>query len=268
MPSENNGNPECKSDDHLTVEKIIKHYKNHPSIETINKICNKKENFDIPTTTTEEINKIIKELDPKKAIGLNKIPPKIVKMSANVIDSHLVNIINNDITINVFSKKAKVACAKPIFKKNEGEKIENYRPVSILNCFSKVYETFLPEKFKPFINSFLSEYMAAYREKYSTNHVLIRLIENWKRALDEKFIVGTVLMDLSKEFDCIPHDLLIAKLYAYGFSLKTVTFIYSYLKRKKQKVKVNNILSDFLTLLSGVPQGSILGLYNIVQYIP
>ena len=70
--------------------------------------------------------------------------------------------------------------------------------------FSKVYEKFLLEKFKPFINSFLSEYMAAYREKYSTNNVLIRLIENWKKALNEKFLVGTVLMDLSKAFNCIP----------------------------------------------------------------
>ena len=70
--------------------------------------------------------------------------------------------------------------------------------------FSKVYEKFLLEKFKPFISSFLSEYMAAYREKYSTNNVLIRLIENWKKALNEKFLVGTVLMDLSKAFNCIP----------------------------------------------------------------
>ena len=67
MPPENIGNPECKADDHLTVEKIIKHYKNHPSIEAINKICNKKENFDIPTTTTEEISKIIKKLDPNRS---------------------------------------------------------------------------------------------------------------------------------------------------------------------------------------------------------
>ena len=178
MPPENIGNLECKSDDHLTVEKIIKHYKNHPSIETINKIYTKKENSSIPTTTTEEINKIIKELDPKKAAGFDEIPPKIVKMSANVIDSHSANIINNDSTKNVFSEKAKVPSVRPIFKKNKREKIKNYRPVSILNCFSKVYEKFLLEKFEPFINSFLSEYMAAYRKKYSTNHVLIRLIEN------------------------------------------------------------------------------------------
>ena len=108
MPPENIRNPEFKSDDHLTVAKIIKHYKNHPSTETINKICTKKENFDVLTATTEEVNKIMKELDPKKATDLDKIPPEVVKMSANVIDSHLANIINNDIGQNVFSEKTKV----------------------------------------------------------------------------------------------------------------------------------------------------------------
>ena len=102
MPPKNNGNPECKSDDHL----LQKPLKNHPSIETLNKICNKKENFDIPTAT-EEINKIIKELDPKKATSLDKTPPKIVKMSANVIDLHLAKIINNDIQRMFFLKKQK-----------------------------------------------------------------------------------------------------------------------------------------------------------------
>ena len=66
------------------------------------------------------------------------------------------------------------------------KKLKNYKRVSILDCFTKVSEKFLLEKFKPFINSFLSEYMAAYRENYSTNNVFIGLIGNWKKALDEK----------------------------------------------------------------------------------
>ena len=101
--------------------------------------------------------------------------------------------------------------------------------------------------------------MVACRENYSTNLVLSRLIENWKKALDQKFLAGAVLMDLSKLFDCLQHDLPIAKLYAYGSSQKSVAFINSYLKRRKQKVKVNSPLSEFVTLLSDVSQRSVLG---------
>ena len=115
----------------------------------------------------------------------------------------------------------------------------------------KVYEKFILEMFKPFINSFYQHT----EKRYSTNHVLVRLIENWKKALDEKILVGTVLMDLSKAFDCIPHDLLIAKLHAYGFSQKTVASIYLYLKRRKQKVKVNIFLSYFLRCYQGYHKG-------------
>ena len=102
------------------------------------------------------------------------------------------------------------------------------------------------------------------RKSYSSNHVPIRLIESCKISLDQKKFVGTVLMDLSKAFDSIPHDLLIAKMHAYGFSKNSLVLFYSYLKRKKLN-RMNNTHSIFQILLSGVPQGSILGpiLFNI-----
>ena len=108
-------------------------------------------------------------------------------------------------------------------------------------------------------------FISAYRKTYSSNHVLIRLIENWKQSLDSKKFVGAVVMDLSKAFDCIPHELVIAKMHAYSFELNTLVFFYSYLKNRKQNVKINNTYSVFQVLLSGVPQGSILGpiLFNI-----
>ena len=131
-----------------------------------------------------------------------------------------MNIINNDLSNNSFSNEAKVAIVRPIYKKKSRDQIQNYRTVSILSYFSIVYEKFLLQKFKPFINIFLSKFIAAYRENCSSSYVLIRLIKNWKQALDENFVVETVLMDLSKAFNCIPHGLLIAKLYPYGFSEK------------------------------------------------
>ena len=116
---------------------------------------------------------------------------------------------------------------RPVFKKDDRTKIKNYRPVSLLNIFSKIYERFLHENLTDYVDSFLSKFISAYRKSYSSSHVLIRLIENWKKSLDQKKFLGAVLMDLFKAFDSIPHDLLIAKLHAYGFSIDTVTFFYS-----------------------------------------
>ena len=134
-----------------------------------------------------------------------------------------------------------------------------------MNGFSKVFERYFLNSLSNHIEKILSNFIAAYRKTYSSSHVLITLIENWKKDLDNKKIVGTVFMDLSKAFDCIPHELLIAKLHAYGFNKKVLTFLYSYLKRRKESVKINDTESFFQILLSGVPQGSILGpiLFNL-----
>ena len=81
------------------------------------------------------------------------------------------------------------------------------------------------------VTNFLSDFISAYRNGYSTNHVLLRLIKNWKPALDSNLFTGAVLMDLSKACDCIPHDLLIANLHAYGFSFETLNFSKQLLKK-------------------------------------
>ena len=219
-----------------------------------------KKKFEIEEAKVEQVFKILRNVNSRKATGPDKTPPKIVKMSANSIDSHLTNISNNDLKRNAFSDSAKVASICLIFKgKGERTEIKNYRPVRIVNCFSKVYERFIHGNLMSSVTNFLSDFISAYRKGNSTNHLLLRLIENWKAALDRNLFTGAFLMDLSKAFDCIPHDLLIAKLHAYGFSFETLTLLNSYLRNRKQCVKINNICSDFLNFFSGVPQSSKLG---------
>ena len=150
-------------------------------------------------------------------------------------------------------------------KKTDKNFVLNYSPVGILPAFSKIFGRVIKNYLMKSTDNFFSPYLSTCRASYSTQHVLLRLIEEWKTNLDNNFAVGAVLMDLSKAFDCIPHDLLIAKLAANGFEEKTLLYIYSYLENRKQCVKINNINSNFQTIKSGVPQGSIVGpiLFNI-----
>ena len=134
--------------------------------------------FELPKPTAIDINKIIISLDTSKATGPDGIPAKFVQMAANVIDCHLSNIITCDISKNKYSKHAKTATVRPIFKKGDRTKIKNYRPVSLLNMFSKIYEKFLHDNLMNYLNTFLSKFISANHKSYSANHVLIRLTVN------------------------------------------------------------------------------------------
>ena len=138
------------------------------------------EKFNLPKAQVSEINELLMSLNTKKATGPDSIPPKIVKLSANVIDAHLCNIINMSIETSSFPDDAKLASVVPIYKKKCRQKMENYRPVSILNCFSKIFERFIHNSITPFVENLLSESVSAYRKSYNSSHVLIKLIENWE----------------------------------------------------------------------------------------
>ena len=110
--------------DSLITKRIIEKYKNHPSIKAIQDTFLVKKEFKIKEAKVEQVNKILRNINPRKATGPDEIPPKIVKMSANIIDSHLTSITNSNLKRNAFYDSAKVTSIRPIFKgKGESQKL-------------------------------------------------------------------------------------------------------------------------------------------------
>ena len=115
------------------------------------------------------------------------------------------------------------------------------------------------EQISVYIEAFLSPYLCGFRKDFNIEYCLVVMLECWKKALYHGKVAGALLTDLSKAFDCINHELLIAKLHAYGFSRESLKYIYSYLTNRKHHTKVNGSFSSLREMSFGVPQGSVQG---------
>ena len=152
--------------------------------------------FSFEPTYPVEVQKHLKNIDTKKVSGFDKIPPKLVKLSAEILSTPLSIVINNSLKYGVFPDDAKIVSVIPLDKvKPNKNEISNFRPVSILNTFSKIYEKVIKDQLVSGLDKYLSPSISAYRKGYSTQHVLTRLVEEWRERLDNNYIVGAILMD-------------------------------------------------------------------------
>ena len=247
------------------IAKIIHKYRDHPSIRRIKshfgEIVNK---FVLQHIFPEDVYEQIKQLDESKSSSGN-IPTKVLKGSVKIYCNQLTDCFNTSVCNYTFPGTLKLGDIAPIFKDGERTNKTNYRPVCVLPPLSKVFERILCEQIYPYMQNKLSEYLCGFRKGYNTQYALIKLLEDWRKHLDNKQIVGVIACDLSKAFDTLPHDLLIAKLEAYGFGKPSLRFLFDYLNDRKQRCKVGSSYSFWLDTLNGVPQGSVLGplLFNI-----
>ena len=143
----------------------------------------------------------------------------------------------------------------PAHKKESTIDKGNYRPISVLPPVSNVFEKLPCDELLDCIKDKFSSLLCGFRKQFSTQDALVRLIERWKRCLDKSGVIVGVLMDLSKVYDCNPHDLLIAKLHAYGLGIKAIKLLHIYLTNRKQRTKINNSFGEWVEILIGIPEG-------------
>ena len=182
--------------------------------------------------------KHIININIQKASQESDIPNKIVKDNHVIFGPFIHKSLNQVIECSKFPKALKMANITPIFKKTERTDKTNYRPVSILPNLSKIYERCLYDQILDIFNDIFSKYQCGFRKNYSTQYALLLMIEKWRESVDSGNVFGALLTDLSKAFDCLPHDLILAKLHAYGFDEMSLKLMHDYLSGRQQRTKI------------------------------
>ena len=208
--------------------------------------------------SSEEIIAIIKNFENGKA---SDIPVSVIKRTSLLISPMLCQLYNECLKSGVFPDCLKVGKITPIFKKGDRELMKNYRPVSTIPIFGKIFEKIICSRIYNFFssNNLLTDCQFGYRKKHSTGHAIHHSVNIIRDALADKKHVIAVFVDLSKAFDTIDHKILLSKLERYGIRGTANNLINDYLSRRTQYVSTLGESSELEDIIYGVPQGSVLG---------
>ena len=211
--------------------------------------------------TPQNVIDILNTLDTTKAVGPDKISPKLLKEASQELSVPLSKLFNLSLMLKKYPENWKYADVVPVFKKGDPKIVNNYRPISLLSIISKVFEKCVYKYIHNFINNnnLLSQHQSGFRKGDSTINQLLYLSHQFSSALDNGKEVRVVFFDISKAFDRVWHSGLLYKIEQFGISGGLLLWIKSYLSGRKQKVIINGQESELIEINAGVPQGSILG---------
>lgn len=209
----------------------------------------------------DSIVKIAKSFKNSSCTDVYGMSAVVLKSCVQTIASPLAELINKCLSQGIFPEELKVAKTIPIYKKGDPGLLKSYRPISIIPVVAKVFETVIYQQLVSYFegNELFAPSQHGFRRKRSTISAITSIIENIYNAFEEEESVLLTLLDLSKAFDCVSHEILLKKLRKYGISGAVYGVFQSYLTNRKQVVSIRGATSNMITVKNGVPQGSALG---------